>query len=137
MYLDNKILLETDNKTVCRIWIKRRDIKQMKKRALKMGETDNVATVLMEIDPGEEIEILSPDGVVVDKISAIQTIPFGYKISLDHIPEGGNIYKYAALIGRSICEIKKGAMVHIHNITSNRVNIPRERVEVMAKSMGL
>jgi hypothetical protein len=109
----------------------------MKKRVLKMAKTDNVATALIQIDQGEEAEVLSPDGVVLDKILTIQTIPFGYKISLDNIPKNTNIYKYGALIGSSYCEIKKGAMVHIHNINSNRINIPRERVEIMAKNMGL
>jgi hypothetical protein len=109
----------------------------MRKRVLKMAETDNVATALIQIDQGEEAEVLSPDGVVLDKVTAIQRIPFGYKIALDNIFEGGSVYKYGSLIGKSFCEITKGAVVHIHNINSNQINIPKERVEIMAKNMGL
>jgi hypothetical protein len=53
------------------------------------------------------------------------------------LSEDENIYKYGALIGKSYREIKKGAVVHIHNINSNRINIPRERIEIMVKNMGL
>ncbi len=107
------------------------------KKALKMAEKDNVATVLSKVEQGEEVKILSPKGVILDKVLATQTIPFGFKISLDNISKDENIYKYGALIGKSYCEIKKGEAVHIHNIESNRINIPRERIDIMVKDMGL
>ena len=109
----------------------------MEKRALKMTAEDNVATVLTSIKSGDKISVISNEGLVVDSIVSVRDIKFGFKISLEDISEGKEIVKYGVKIGTSYKNIKKGELVHIQNIKSNRINIPSDRIELMVKDMGI
>jgi len=53
-------------------------------------------------------------------VTVCEKIPFGFKVALVDIPEGGDIYKYGEVIGRSTCPIRAGDMVHVHNIVGTR-----------------
>jgi len=88
------------------------------KRALIMHLSDNVATAVEEIQPGEELII--PLGKESLSVQAIELIPFGFKIALQEIPRGEIIRKYGEMIGRASTPIAKGAMVHIHNLEGTR-----------------
>jgi len=88
------------------------------KRALIMHPIDNVATALEEILAGEEVAI--PIAGTALTIRATETIPFGFKIALGEIPQGGIIRKYGEIIGKASIRIAKGALVHIHNLEGVR-----------------
>lgn len=88
------------------------------KRALIMHPSDNVATTVEEIQPGEELII--PLGKESLSVRALELIPFGFKIALQEIPRGEIIRKYGEMIGRASTPIAKGAMVHIHNLEGTR-----------------
>jgi len=95
------------------------------KCALIMHPLDNVATALAEIRAGEEVGI--PLLGTALTIHATETIPFGFKISLQEIPEGGTIRKYGETIGKASVSIARGAMVHIHNLEGVRARGDLER----------
>jgi len=88
------------------------------KRALLMHPQDNVATAVEEIAPGEEVRI--PAGKESRTLTAVEAIPFGFKIALADIPKDGLIVKYGETIGRAGREIAKGTLVHIHNLEGTR-----------------
>jgi altronate dehydratase small subunit len=88
------------------------------KRALMMHPSDNVATAVEEIRPGEEVAI--PAGRETITIRAIEAIPFGFKVALQDIPQGEVIRKYGEPIGRASAPIAQGAMVHVHNLEGTR-----------------
>ena len=88
------------------------------KRALIMHPSDNVATAVEEIQPGEEVAI--PLGKESLSVRAIELIPFGFKIALHEIPRGEIIRKYGETIGKASAPIAKGTMVHIHNLEGMR-----------------
>ena len=88
------------------------------KRAVIMHPMDNVATVVEEIQPDEEVAAMLGGNVVT--VRATETIPFGFKISLAEIREGEIIRKYGEAIGKANSTIEKGAMVHIHNLEGIR-----------------
>ena len=88
------------------------------KRALIMHPSDNVATAVEEIQPGEELII--PLGKESLSVRSVELIPFGFKIALQEIPRGEIIRKYGEMIGRASTPIAKGAMVHIHNLEGTR-----------------
>lgn len=88
------------------------------KRALIMHPSDNVATAVEEIQPGEEVAI--PLGREVLTLQATERIPFGFKIALQEILQGEIILKYGETIGKASLPILKGAMVHIHNLEGTR-----------------
>ncbi len=88
------------------------------KRALIMHPSDNVATALEEIQPGDEVAV--PVAKEALSLRAAETIPFGFKIALRDIPRGEIIRKYGETIGKASVPIGKGALVHIHNLEGTR-----------------
>jgi altronate dehydratase small subunit len=94
------------------------------KRALIMQPTDNVATALEEIQPGDEVAAAL--GREARVLRAIERIPFGFKIALGDIPPGAIIRKYGEVIGKASVAIAKGALVHIHNLEGTRARGDRE-----------
>ena len=91
------------------------------KKALTMDPSDNVATALVAIDPGDEVEVLSHTRDVVQRLRANSALPLGHKIALVDIDAGKDVVKYGAKIGRASKSIKAGDYVHIHNVTSDRM----------------
>ena len=109
----------------------------MKNKVLRMDSNDNVATVLAEIEKGEDFLVLSSEGDELESLIATDNLRFGFKVALSKIREGEMIIKYGLEIGRCYKNIEKGELVHIHNIRSNRISIPQERIEQMVKDMGI
>jgi hypothetical protein len=91
------------------------------KKALKMDEKDNVATLTSDADAGDFVEAISRTGNVEIHVKATDQIPFGHKISLTNIEKNGKIIKYGKIIGVSSKSIKKGEHVHVHNVKSLKV----------------
>lgn len=88
------------------------------KRAIMMDDMDNVATATSEIEPGEEVEIISPSGTIAMRLRVSEPIPFGHKIALKDINPGKEIIKYGERIGVASKPITAGAWVHTHNLES-------------------
>ena len=88
------------------------------KRALIMHPKDNVATTVEEIQPGDQVQVSR--GGEVRTLTAIEAIPFGFKIALEEIPQGAIITKYGETIGKAGRAIARGALVHIHNLEGTR-----------------
>jgi altronate dehydratase small subunit len=88
------------------------------KRALVMHPKDNVATVIEEVQAGDRLEITGGDEAL--SVTALEPIPFGFKIALQEIPPGGVIRKYGDTIGKAGKPIARGALVHVHNLEGTR-----------------
>jgi altronate dehydratase small subunit len=88
------------------------------KGALRLSEKDNVATLLEDAAPGSEVPIRL--GKETDTVNAGENIPFGFKIAVADIAKGTAITKYGETIGIASRDIKKGEMVHIHNLEGAR-----------------
>ena len=88
------------------------------KRALIMHPKDNVATTIEDIQPGDQVCI--PQDGEVRTLTAVEAIPFGFKIALEEIPHGAIIVKYGETIGKAGKSIAKGALVHVHNLEGTR-----------------
>ena len=95
------------------------------KRALIMHPTDNVATAVEEIQPGDEVAIRA--GKETLSIRAKEKIPFGFKVALENIPLGEIIRKYGETIGKASAPIARGGLVHIHNLEGTRARGDLER----------
>jgi len=88
------------------------------RRALIMHPKDNVATTIEEIQPGDQVQV---SGVgEVRTLTAVEAIPFGFKIALQEIPQGAILLKYGETIGKAGRPIARGALVHIHNLEGTR-----------------
>ncbi len=88
------------------------------KRALIMHPSDNVATAVEEIQPGEDVAAIL--GKETIPVQAIEKVPFGFKIALAEIPQGEIIRTYGEAIGKASSPIARGAMVHVHHLEGIR-----------------
>jgi altronate dehydratase small subunit len=86
--------------------------------ALMLTAKDNVATVLEDVSRGSDV--LARLGKETSQVRALEDITFGFKIAVADIAEGAAIIKYGETIGTASRDIKKGEMVHIHNLEGGR-----------------
>ena len=88
------------------------------RRALRLANKDNVATSLEDIESGAVVLVrLGKDS---EEITAREEIPFGFKIAVTDVPREAPVIKYGEPIGVASQDIKKGQMVHVHNIAGVR-----------------
>ncbi len=87
-------------------------------RALVMHPKDNVATVLEDIAPEQNVEVEGNEET--STITATEAIPFGHKIALRKIRPSAKVLKYGEVIGTATQNISTGSHVHVHNIKSTR-----------------
>lgn len=83
-----------------------------------LSEADNVATAIEDIDAGTEVPVRL--GKEVKKINALERIPFGFKMAVADISKGARVVKYGESIGIASSDIKKGQLVHVHNLEGAR-----------------
>lgn len=86
--------------------------------AIALTASDNVATVLRPVSAGEVL--LVHRGAEEIEVRVLERIPFGHKIALSDIRQGGAILKYGTAIGQATALITGGTHVHTHNLRSNR-----------------
>jgi altronate dehydratase small subunit len=88
------------------------------KRALILHPKDNVGSALDDVLPGEAVEARLGKDVMI--IEAQEQIPFGFKLAVTEIAPGDPIIKYGETIGHASQPIKRGALIHIHNLAGAR-----------------
>lgn len=86
--------------------------------ALLLSEADNVATAIEDIDAGTEVPVRL--GTEVKGVKALERIPFGFKMAVADIAKGAQVVKYGESIGIASSDIKKGELVHVHNLEGAR-----------------
>jgi len=106
-------------------------------RFVKMHDLDMVATALVDLKKGETAHIYSTDNVLIAECESLDHIPYGNKIALIPIKSGEQIVKYGANIGACTAEIQRGALVHVHNVKSNVVDIPPVFKKEIMRQMGI
>jgi hypothetical protein len=84
------------------------------KPALVISERDNVATALVPLEAGRDLEL---GGI---RLRTIEAIASGHKLALRKISTGEPVVKYGSPIGVAIMDIPAGAHVHTHNVASGR-----------------
>jgi altronate dehydratase small subunit len=90
----------------------------VEKRSLILNPRDNVASVMEDVSPGDDVVVKG--GKETHVLKAIEKIPFGFKMATADISRGEAVLKYGEVIGRASMHIKKGALVHVHNIEGAR-----------------
>ena len=86
--------------------------------ALTLSDKDNVATSLEDVEPGAEVAVRL--GGEVTSIKALERIPFGFKVAVADIGKGAHVVKYGESIGLALSDIRRGDLVHIHNLEGGR-----------------
>ena len=90
----------------------------MMRKAIQIDKFDNVATSTSNLDINEIVEVLSPEGVVINTPTSLNAIAYGHKIALINFDIGDKIIKYGEVIGVASKPIKIGEWIHTHNIES-------------------
>lgn len=89
-----------------------------------MDDNDTVATALEDIDSGDEIGVYNDSNELAGTLCALTDAAFGCKVALSDIAAGDKVFKYGAVIGECVRAVKKGELVHVHNLKSLTVDIP-------------
>ena len=105
-------------------------------KAIVMSDKDNVATVLAEVAAGAMVELIDKQGGKLPAVKALDTIPAGNKIALRDVAPGEHMVKYGAACGFISAPIARGELVHVHNVKSERINIPDEIVADILREMN-
>ena len=94
------------------------------KRAIMMKSNDSVATALVNLETDDVVRVVSASQEVIEEITVNQAIPFGHKLAIRPVAEGEAVSKYGEVIGKASQDISPGDHVHIHNVKSNRMQLP-------------
>lgn len=105
-------------------------------KAIVMAGNDNVATALETIEKGVEVEIISKKGEPLPSIVAGERIPVGNKLALHEMKEGEALVKYGVECGIVTKNIPQGNFVHVHNVHSDRIDIPENIITEILRQMG-
>ena len=90
----------------------------MGQRIVVLHEKDNVGTVVDDIDVADVLGYSM--GERHGSITAVDRIPFGFKIALVDIANGEDIVKYGEVIGSASRSIRAGELVHTQNVEGGR-----------------
>ena len=88
------------------------------KELVVMSDKDNIGIIKEPVVKGQKITM--NDGRSENVIEAQEEIPFGFKIAIQDIARDDTVYKYGEPIGIASLNIKKGEMVHVHNMEGFR-----------------
>jgi altronate dehydratase small subunit len=85
-----------------------------------LNPRDNVATALVDLEPGTVVEVPREGGGGPVPLDVRAPIPFGHKLALVAIARGQPVVKYGEVIGLATQDIAPGQHVHTHNVESQR-----------------
>jgi altronate dehydratase small subunit len=83
-------------------------------KAIVVNCVDNVATALVDIEPGETVQVQVGEQWM--QIPIRHRIPFGHKFAICKIQPREKVKKYGKSIGQSRATIECGEWVHHHNV---------------------
>lgn len=79
-------------------------------KILKIDPSDNVIVALKDLVTGEELEL---EGV---RLKVEESIPAKHKVYLTDLPEGGEVYMYGVLVGKTTKPVKRGGLMSTFNL---------------------
>ena len=92
----------------------------MGKSALRLTDTDTVATALEDLSPGDTAAICDGEGRPVGEVEVRAPVVRGHKLALEEIRPGQRVIKYGYPIGVATRAIARGEHVHTENLSSER-----------------
>lgn len=83
------------------------------------NEGDQVAVAVQDVEPGVA-RLVYMDSERALELDVLERVPLGHKVALIDLPEGADVIEYGVRIGRTRKPIRKGELVHVHNLRSAR-----------------
>lgn len=109
----------------------------MEKRSIQMDPKDNVATVLSDVDTGDAVQVFDENQNLLVEIKACQPIPMGNKLALADLDAGDFMVRYGERVGKVCKPIRKGQLVHVHNVRSINPDIPESIIQEIIQVMNI
>lgn len=109
----------------------------METRAIQMDSHDNVATVLHDVRAGGPVQVYDEAQTLLCTVSALVPIPYGNKVALCDIGTGEHIIKYGEAVGVAVKPVRKGELVHVHNVRSMHLDIPEAIIQDIISIMNI
>lgn len=88
----------------------------MRRSFIILDNNDNVATALIDLPKGFEIEDKSIDRIIY----CLEDIPSGHKVATRFIKKDEDAIKYGSSIGRITKDVQPGELIHVANLVSKR-----------------
>ena len=82
-------------------------------RLLLLAEADNVMVTRASLKSGD---LVSLDGT---RVRMSSDVPPGFKVARRDLAPGDKVLKYGAIIGSATAIIRRGDVVHLHNMKSD------------------
>ena len=83
------------------------------------NEGDHVGVAVQDVEAGP-VRAVYMDSDRELELEATERIPLGHKIALTDLDEGADVIEYGVRVGLARGTIKRGALVHVHNLRSAR-----------------
>src|SRR6185312_15432814 len=80
---------------------------------------DHVAVAVQDMRPGPALAAHLDSGGEIN-VDVLEDIPLAHKIALQDLAEGVAVVEYGVTIGVTRRPIKRGQLVHVHNLRSAR-----------------
>lgn len=88
-------------------------VERIDRRLLLLSEKDNVVVACANLQAGD---VICVDG---EDVRLLANAPVGYKIARRDLAVGEKVTKYGAPIGSATAAIRRGEVVHLHNMKSD------------------
>ena len=83
------------------------------RRLLLLAETDNVLVTCASLKSGDLV------GLEGTRVRMTSDAPLGFKVARRDLTPGDKVLKYGAVIGSATAIIRRGDVVHLHNMKSD------------------
>ena len=80
---------------------------------------DHVAVAVRGLEPGPA-RVGSTDSDAEESIEVTEAVPLGHKVALVDLEPGAEVTEYGVRIAVATQAIRRGALVHTHNVRSAR-----------------
>lgn len=95
---------------------------------------DDVGVAVVDLNPGDEVGVVTLEGEFVTTLKAVEAVPLGHKIAMRAMPAGHVLLKYERPIGKTTQAVAQGAHVHTHNLKTMRWDLEAaEQPEITVK----
>jgi (2R)-sulfolactate sulfo-lyase subunit alpha len=82
-------------------------------------EGDHVGVAVQDVEPGRRRVVYLDSDRELD-IEVGERVPLGHKVALADLDEGATVTEYRAPIGLTRRPVRRGELVHVHNLRSAR-----------------
>ena len=83
------------------------------------NEGDQVGVAVQDVQPGTRRAVYMDSDRIVD-VEVGEPVPLGHKVALTDLESGVELIEYGVVVARTRSAIRRGQMVHVHNVQSAR-----------------